>query len=246
MQVSMYVAGCLIAVDDEGRFCVNDLHRASGGAQRHQPRYWLKLQQTQELVAVLADSAISLSVVRGGPNQGTYVPRELVYAYAMWISPTFHLQVIRAYDAQRSPAPDSMAALSDPAALRSLLLDYSDRMLSLTTTVEDQRPKVAALERIAGTNGSFSVTEAAKNLQIAPRELSAWLATNRWIYRHPLGRRHWLGYQPRITGGHLEHKVVTGQRIDGTEWSNTQVRVTAKGMARLAELLEKPLHSLAA
>lgn len=34
----------------------------------------------------------------------------------------------------------------------------------------------------------------------------------------------------------LEHKVTTGAKSDGAEWTSTPVRVTAKGMAKLAQL----------
>lgn len=95
------IAGIGIRQDDQGRYCLNDLHKAAGGESRHRPSLWSENQQTQALVAELEGEAGIPALVsnHGGTNAGTFVCKELVYAYAMWISAKFHLQVIRAYDA---------------------------------------------------------------------------------------------------------------------------------------------------
>ncbi|WP_319727495.1 KilA-N domain-containing protein [Cronobacter malonaticus] len=85
--------------DKDGRFCLNDLHKAAGGERRNDPHDWLRLKQTTELVQELSDTGIPVTTIRGGKVQGTYVCKELVYAYAMWISAKFHLHVIRTFDA---------------------------------------------------------------------------------------------------------------------------------------------------
>ncbi|GAB0151085.1 hypothetical protein MnBA_04850 [Marinobacterium sp. BA1] len=98
MQQIMKIDNLKIRTDEEGRFCLNDLHKAAGNEKRHAPSYWLNNQQTKELIDELETTGIPV-VTAGGRKGGTYVCKELVYAYAMWISAAFHLKVIRAYDA---------------------------------------------------------------------------------------------------------------------------------------------------
>lgn len=89
--------------DAEGRYCLNDLHRASGGEKRHQPSDWLRGKQTQELVAELEAGGIpQIRGIESKQGLGTFVVKELVYAYAMWISPAFHLNT---EPGTRKPAP---------------------------------------------------------------------------------------------------------------------------------------------
>ena len=120
--------------------------------------------------------------------------------------------------------------------MRGLLLGYTEKVMALQGRVEKLEPKADALDRIAtGTDGSFCLTDAAKAMQMTPRHFTAWLQKLGWIHRRPMGTG-WLGYQAKIASGVLEHKVTTGEKTNGTEWASTQVRVTAKGMAKLAEL----------
>lgn len=97
-----------IRQDEDGRYCLNDLHKASGGNKKHQPAYFVRNQQTKDLIEIIEGENDDLQICRSkqainsirgkGLEQGTYVVKELVYSYAMWISAKFHLMVIRAYD----------------------------------------------------------------------------------------------------------------------------------------------------
>ncbi len=103
MTNQIIISNTSIHQDTEGRYSLNDLHKAAGCEQRHQPRYWLALDQTNELIEEILNSGISLfssspTNVKKGRYGGTYVCKELVYSYAMWISAAFALKVIRAYD----------------------------------------------------------------------------------------------------------------------------------------------------
>lgn len=95
---SLTVCGVKIRQDADARYRLNDLHKASGGENRHRPSYWLENQQAVELVRLLETAGIPV-VSLEGRNGGTYAVKELVYAYAMWVSPEFHLHVIRTFDA---------------------------------------------------------------------------------------------------------------------------------------------------
>ncbi|MFB1072319.1 KilA-N domain-containing protein [Vibrio diabolicus] len=103
----------------DGLYSLNDLHKASGGNQNHKPVHFLKNKQTQELIDEIEQSKNSYFAVktkRGGMNSGTWVCKELVYSYAMWISAKFHLQVIRAFDqmvVNQQPEPKQLGYTPD-------------------------------------------------------------------------------------------------------------------------------------
>ena len=137
MSQLLVIDGVSVRRDIDGRFCLNDLHRASGGEKRHQPSNWASLSQTQELIAEISSApditgAAPIITVAGGNNQGTFVCKELVYSYAMWISPKFNLKVIRTFDAAHTPP--SNAPTSDKIQAGIILLESAAKMLNLSNS----------------------------------------------------------------------------------------------------------------
>jgi hypothetical protein len=104
----LIICNTSIRQDSEGRYCLNDLHKAAGNEVKHKPANWLQLEQTKELILEIENDGIpsfnskagisALTIIRGAKG-GTFVVKQLVYAYANWISAKFYLHVINTYDA---------------------------------------------------------------------------------------------------------------------------------------------------
>lgn len=104
--MNITICNTSIRQDAQGRYCLNDLHKAAiisgANGRTKEPGKFMAAQQTIELVEELETTQNLGSLPTNkieGRNGGTYVCKELVYAYAMWISAKFHLHVIRAFDA---------------------------------------------------------------------------------------------------------------------------------------------------
>lgn len=73
------------------------------------------------------------------------------------LCPEFTARIIDRWQALEEqvakPAIDPMQVLSDPAAMRGLLLTYTEKVLALESKVETLAPKAEALERIAEADG---------------------------------------------------------------------------------------------
>lgn len=141
-----------------------------------------------------------------------------------------------------SKPPAGLPDFTNPAIAARAWAEQHERadqavvaLLETKQKLTEAEPKVQALDKIATCqNGSLCITNAAKALQVNPKSLFGWLSSNQWIYRRP-GGSGWIGYQQRIQSGHLEHKVTTVERGDGSTKVVEQVLITPKGIARLAE-----------
>lgn len=123
-----------VSVNSAGLFKINDLHKAAGGLEKDKPSNWMNTNQFKEL-RDLVEIAGNPAIV-SNQGVGTYCCKELVYAYAMWISAAFHLRVIQAFDRLVVSQPqgintiDKILAAQD-IACRMMNLPESGKLLML-------------------------------------------------------------------------------------------------------------------
>lgn len=133
-------------------YSLNDLHQAAGGLEKNKPANWLRNQQTADLIAELEKAQIR--AIQKKQKLGTFVSKELVVHYGMWISPAFSLKVIRAFlDTQEevsgSPKLETQTTIDERRGLVDAVKAFAIRRnLDFPTAYRmvHQRFGVAAIE----------------------------------------------------------------------------------------------------
>lgn len=123
---------------------------------------------------------------------------------------------------------------SSPQVMLGVLTHLRDENERKDHIIADLKPKAEALEGLKRSDGLFGLIEAAKMLEVRPKDLTDYLRKHDWVYRRaPSGPL--LPYQDKIKKGFMDCPAITIQRPDGTEKVLPSTKITSKGLACLRE-----------
>jgi len=158
------------------------------------------------------------------------------YVIVAQLSPEFTAKLVDRWQELEAKQEVQAIDFNDPSKLRGYLLQATEEIEKRDQKILYLEPKAEALDLLATADGSLCITDAAKDLQVQPKNLFAFLQRSKWIYRRT-SNSHWVACQDKLHQGLMEHKTTTVSRSDGTEKITKQVRVTPKGLTKLARLV---------
>ncbi|WP_375680785.1 MULTISPECIES: antA/AntB antirepressor family protein [unclassified Bartonella] len=123
---------------------------------------------------------------------------------------------------------------SKPEALLGVLNHLQNQIEQKDHVIAELTPKAEALEGLKRSDGLFGLIEAAKMLEVRPKDLTDYLRQHDWVYRRA-PRAPLLPYQDKIKKGFMDCPAITIQRPDGTEKVLPSTKITSRGLACLRE-----------
>ena len=234
------IDGWVIRQDAEGRYCLNDLHKAAGSNPKQKPAEWLRYSTAKELIEELKvgnPTFCPIDAMRGRTG-GTFAVKELVYAYAMWISSEYHLKVIRAYDRLATEGvavheDNAQNFLDDPLSYFEKLLTQAKELKAAKELIEKEakiaQPKVEFYDQFVDSNGTYTFREVCKMLGVKEKEFRTMLVDSGVMYKL---NKSWIPYEKHISAGRFEVKVY----VDNYGMEFTNAKFTSKGVQYCANL----------
>ncbi|WP_208432149.1 antA/AntB antirepressor family protein [Bartonella doshiae] len=123
---------------------------------------------------------------------------------------------------------------SSPQVMLGVLTHLKNENERKDIIIAELKPKAIALDGLKRSDGLFGIVEAAKILEVRPKDLTDYLRRYGWAYRRAPGAPL-LPYQDKIKKGLMDCPVITIQKNDGTEKTVPSTKITSKGLAYLRE-----------
>ncbi|PIT69758.1 antA/AntB antirepressor family protein [Bartonella tribocorum] len=123
---------------------------------------------------------------------------------------------------------------SSPQVMLGVLTHLKNENERKDIIIAELKPKAIALDGLKRSDGLFGITEAAKILEVRPKDLTDYLRRYGWVYRR-MPSSPLLPYQDKIQKGLMDCTAITIQKNDGTEKTVPSTKITSKGLACLRE-----------
>ena len=152
-----------------------------------------------------------------------------------------YIEQFNAMEAELRRQSNMVIDYSDPAILIGVMNHLQIENKKKDELIAEQEQHLKKLDRLEGAEGSMCISDAAKTLGVKRDDLFRFLDSRRWIFKRS-GNKSWLAYDEKRRAGYMEHDDHLYIDAEGRECVATRALVTAKGLVKLAELLNQPLH----
>ena len=152
-----------------------------------------------------------------------------------------YIEQFNAMEAELRRQSNVMIDYSDPAILIGVMNHLQIENKKKDELIAEQEQHLKKLDRLEGAEGSMCISDAAKTLGVKRDDLFRFMDSRRWIFKRS-GNKNWFAYDEKRRAGYMEHDDHLYIDAEGRERVATRALVTAKGLVKLAELLNQPLH----
>lgn len=152
-----------IRQDENGRYCLNDLHKAAMAngyaTKNHRPTEFLRSEPVKEFLAELEKVGKSHIKTTKGRSGGTYTTELVALRYAGWISPKVEVEVYKTFqkvvNADEGLTHDLIERQQDPEAQKRLAARAQSKVIRQTFTDGLQQHGVTGIGYAMCTNAIY-------------------------------------------------------------------------------------------